>query len=104
MLALVLVLVLTLAVVAVAVQVMDGAKVSYYKLGDHQPKGSFHVHMIKGCKQVDIMKESQRCDHATQTGQRNPATRPPRALPPPCRLSVHPFLGRLLRRKSRRSR
>ena len=70
---LVLVLVLTLAVVAV--QVMDGAKVSYFKLGDHQPKGSFHVHMIKGCKQVDIMKESQRCDHATQTAQRNPATR-----------------------------
>lgn len=25
--------------------VMDGAKVSYYKLGESTPKGAFHVHM-----------------------------------------------------------
>ena len=29
--------------------VMDGAKVSYYKLGESTPKGFFMVHMIKEC-------------------------------------------------------
>ena len=38
--------------------VMDGAKVCYYKLGEQKYKGYFMVHMIKECKQVNVMKEN----------------------------------------------
>ena len=32
--------------------IMDGAKISYYKLGDTKPRGNFFVHTIRAIEQV----------------------------------------------------